>query len=467
VQRALATFASAVLGVAMFVGVAGTVASGASASVSVRQVSAEATGVSGVSTTGTITLGSTSGQPVTIGTDPVGLSIEYPVLANDLGSGPCPPPGLVETLESLGAPTIRIGGDSQDETAPAGTPAFTGVTDLPADFWSQLACLESQTHEPFAIGLNLVSQVPAWAATMASEASSAVPANLLSFEVGNESDIAGPAVPWWDATGLAHTLMPFSNYLEDAQATAAQLPAGANIEGPDFATERWIPAIPKIAAALSLHTIDTHFYPLNACTGRKLVSVKALLSAGASELDPPVRATLAAALSLHLPMVISESNSVSCRGLAGVSDSPASAVWGLRLVINALVGGIASVRFHSSASSYDPFVVVNGIVTVRPLYLGLRAAVDLLPLGAQLQSLRTPSSLLGVVVTLADGQKTYIVSNYAQRSLHVRVRAQGNLALLRVVPNPPVVENQSQEATAGSASVAVAPNSVVAITVSG
>jgi hypothetical protein len=465
VRRPLATLFSAVLALALLAGVVGTVASGAPASVSVRQASVEATGASG--TTGTITLGPTSGQPVTIATNPVGLSIEYPVLANDLGSGPCPPPALVSTLESLGSPTIRIGGDSQDETAPPGTPAFTGVTDLPADFWSQLACLESQTHDPFVIGLNLVSQVPAWAATMASEASSAVPANLLSFEVGNESDIAGPAVPWWDATGLAHTLMPFSNYLGDAEATAAQLPTGANIEGPDFATERWIPEIPKIAAALSLHTIDTHFYPLNACTGRKLVSVKALLSAGASELDPPVQATLAAALSLHLPMVISESNSVSCRGLAGVSDSPASAVWGLRLVINALRGGIASVRFHSSASSYDPFVVAGGVVTVRPLYLGLRAAVELLPLGAQLQSLRTPSSLLGVVVTLANGQKTYLVSNYAQRSLHVRVPAQGNVALVRVVSNPPVVENQSQEAAAGRASVTVAPNSVVAITVSG
>jgi hypothetical protein len=107
------------------------------------------------------------------------------------------------------------------------------------------------------------------------------------------------------------------------------------------------------------------------------------------------------------------------------------------------------------------------VVTVRPLYLGLRAAVELLPLGAQLQSLRTPSSLLGVVVTLANGQKTYLVSNYAQRSLHVRVPAQGNVALVRVVSNPPVVENQSQEAAAGRASVTVAPNSVVAITVSG
>ena len=143
----------------------------------------------------------------------------------------------------------------------------------------------------------------------------------------------------------------------------------------------------------------------------------------------------------------------------------ASAVWALRLVINALRGGILSVRFHSSASSYDPFVVTDGTVTVRPLDLGLQAAVNLLPVGAQLQTLRTPRTLLGVVVTLTDGQKTYIVSNYAHHSVAVTVPAHGKVALVRVVPVAPVVENQSTEAAAGVASVRVASNSVVALTV--
>jgi hypothetical protein len=459
VQRAFVTL----LGAAALLGVAVPGASGASSTGRVAQAVTGASGLTGVS--GTVALGATSGLPVAITTDPVGLSIEYSVLAGDLGTGPCPPPALVTTLEALGSPAIRIGGDSQDETAPAGTAEFAGVTDLPSNFWTQLACLESQTHEPFVVGLNLASQMPAWAATMASEASSAVPANLLSFELGNEPDIAGPAVPWWNATGLARSLMPFANYLEDAEATKAQLPAGASVEGPDFATGRWISEIPQIATALSLQRIDTHFYPLNACTGAKQATISALLSAGTSELDPPVLATLAAATSLHLPMVISESNSVACRGLAGVSNSPASAVWALRLVINALRGGIISVRFHSSASSYDPFVVSGGTVTVRPLYLGLQTAVNLLPVGAQLQSLRTPRTLLGVVVTLPDGQKTYIVSNYAHTSVAVTVHAHGKVALVRVVPVAPVVENQSTEAAAGVASVRVASNSVVALTV--
>jgi hypothetical protein len=412
-----------------------------------------------------VMLGATSGTPVTVVTDPVGLSVEYPVLAADLGTGTCPPPALVSTIEGLGVPTIRIGGDSGDETAPAGTPPFAGVTDLPAAFWGQLACLESQTQEPFVIGLNLASQMPAWAATMAAGARSAVPASLLSFEIGNEADIDGPSVAWWNATAQAKSLIPFQTYLDDAEAVDQQLGPGADLEGPDFATPRWTSEIPQLAGALSLHAIDTHFYPLNACTGLRQATVKALLARGASEPGGAVLATLAQAKSVHLPMVISESNSVACRGKPGVSDSPASAVWGLRLVINMIMSGIQSVRFHSSGSSYDPFVVSGDTVTTRPLYLGLEAAVQLLPVGATVTALRTPKALSGVVVSAPGAHTSYIVTNYAPSARLVTVRTAAAAAtLLSVTPTASGVTSGPLSARDGELRVAVAPNTVVAIT---
>jgi hypothetical protein len=413
---------------------------------------------------GSITLGPTSGSPVTIATNPVGLSIEYPVLAADLGTGPCPPPALVSTLQALGDPAIRVGGDSGDQTAPAGTPPFSGVTDLPADFWSQLACLESQTHEPFVIGLNLASQMPAWAATMAAGARSAVPANLLSFQLGNEADIDGPSVPWWNATGLAQTLLPFSTYLDDAEAIETQLGPGAVVEGPDFATGRWNSDIPQIAAALSLKTINAHYYPLNACTGFAQATTAALLRPGASEPDDSVLGTLAEAQRIHLPTIISESNSVACRGKAGVSNSPASAVWGLRLVLNAIRLGIESVRFHSSGSSYDPFVVSGETVTTEPLYQALVVAEQLLPVGATVTTLLTPPSMSGVVVSSPDGNTTYIVSNYASSTKDVRVHAKGVTSFVSIRPTTPVLATFHASPQHGALLVAVAPNSVLAIT---
>jgi hypothetical protein len=430
-----------------------------------------ATGTSGASGSsgatslgGSITLGPTSGSPVTIATNPVGLSIEYPVLAADLGTGSCPPPALVSTLQALGDPAIRVGGDSGDQTAPAGTPPFSGVTDLPAGFWSQLACLESQTHEPFVIGLNLASQMPAWAATMAAEARSAVPANLLSFQLGNESDIDGPSVPWWNATGLAKTLLPFSTYLDDAQAIETQLGPGAVVEGPDFATGRWNSDIPQIAAALSLRTINAHYYPLNACTGFTQATTAALLRPGASEPDGSVLGTLAEAQRIHLPTIISESNSVACRGKAGVSNSPASAVWGLRLVLNAIRLGIESVRFHSSGSSYDPFVVSGQTVTTEPLYQALVLAEQLLPVGATVTTLLTPPSMSGVVVSSPGRNTTYIVSNYASSTKDVRVNAKGVTSFVSVRPTTPLLATFHASPQHGTVLGAVAPNSVLAIT---
>ncbi len=401
---------------------------------------------------------------MTIASDPVGLSVEYSVLAADLGTGSCPPPELVSTIEGLGVPTIRIGGDSGDETAPAGTPPFAGVTDLPAAFWSQLACLESQTQEPFVIGLNLASQMPAWAATMAAGARSAVPASLLSFEIGNEADIDGPSTAWWNATAEAKSLLPFPTYLDDAEAVEGQLGPGAELEGPDFATPRWTAEIPQIATALSLHTIDGHFYPLNACTGLGQATVTALLARGASEPGGAILATLAQAERIHLPMVISESNSVACRGKPGVSDAPASAVWGLRLVINMIMSGIKSVRFHSSGSSYDPFVVSGTTVATRPLYLGLETAVQLLPVGATLTALRTPKTLSGVVVAAPSGHISYIVTNYAASAKLVTVRAASSATLLSVAPSGSIVTTGQINPVGGKLTVSVARNTVVAIT---
>ena len=401
---------------------------------------------------------------MTIASDPVGLSVEYSVLAADLGTGSCPPPELVSTIEGLGVPTIRIGGDSGDETAPAGTPAFAGVTDLPAAFWSQLACLESQTQEPFVIGLNLASQMPAWAATMAAGARSAVPASLLSFEIGNEADIDGPSTAWWNATAEAKSLLPFPTYLDDAEAVDGQLGPGAELEGPDFATPRWTSEIPQIATALSLRTIDGHFYPLNACTGLGQATVTALLARGASEPGGAILATLAQAERIHLPMVISESNSVACRGKPGVSDAPASAVWGLRLVINMIMSGIKSVRFHSSGSSYDPFVVSGTTVATRPLYLGLETAVQLLPVGATLTALRTPKTLSGVVVAAPSGHISYIVTNYAASAKLVTVRAASSATLLSVAPSGSIVTTGQINPVGGKLTVSVARNTVVAIT---
>jgi hypothetical protein len=407
-----------------------------------------------------VAVGAPAGAAVKLGAAPVGLSVEYQVLARDMGSAACPPAALVSALRALGAPVLRIGGDSQDQTAPAGAAPAPGVSDLGAGFWSRLGCLERETALPIVVGINLASAQPAWAAQIAAGARSAVPASRLSFELGNEPDIYGVHVPWWNGRALSHAPMPFAVYLSRARAARARLGAGARVEGPDFASGRWVAQVPALIRGLGLSAVDAHFYPLAACSPRAKVSAAELLSravvAKVFERISLVRDAAAAAL----PALVSESNSVSCGGVAGVSDGPAAAVWGARAVLEALRAGFASVRFHSSGGRYDPFVVNGSGVTARPLYLALRAIEPLLVRGARLEWIPDAHALNGMA--LVTPRVTFL-DNYGSAPLWVGVSARGGAEVTAIVDGDPVVERSTVRASGGRARVKLPPQSLVAI----
>jgi hypothetical protein len=413
-----------------------------------------------------LVLAAPSGSPIAVGPHPLGLSIEYPLLAHDLGSGRCPPASLVAAIEALGSPTVRIGGDSQDSVAPAGTPAHPGVTDLPPGFWAGVACLERATRAPVVVGLNLASGEPAWAAEMAASARSAIAAPRLSFELGNEPDIYGRRVPWWDGRALRRTPMPWATYLRRARAVAAVLGSGSAIEGPDFASGRWVHAVPMLATTLHLRTLDAHYYPLDACRRPAGATARALLSRQIqTKLNERVRLARYARAG-RLTAVISETNSTSCGGVAGLSDAPVAAVWAVRMILRALRSGFASVRFHSSGGAYDPFVVnAAGAVKQRPLYLGLLAAARLLTPGAVLRPIRNAASLDGAVITAPGGVRTIVLSNYAARPTRVLVAAPATVHVLRIVARAPTVLRAVVVPVSGRARVQLLPNSVEAISV--
>jgi hypothetical protein len=414
---------------------------------------------------GTLALGAPQGAAVTIGRDPIGLSIEYPLLAHDLGGGACPSAALLRTLRALGSPTIRIGGDSQDAVAPAGTPAQPGVTDLPRDFWSQVACLERETQTPIVVGLNLASGETAWAAQLAASARAAIPAARLSFELGNEPDIYGAPVPWWNGHALLGTHMPWPTYLQRARAVEAVIGPGSVVEGPDFASGRWVRRVPMLARTLHLRILDAHFYPLDACRDPTEATAASLLSRQIqTKLDERVR-LVRDARAQRLAAVISETNSVSCGGVAGISDEPAAAVWAVRMVLQALRDGFAAVRFHASGGAYDPFVVNAGVVTPRPLYLGLLSAAGLLRAGAVLRAIPNAASLDALAITRSDGARSFVLSNYAAtpRWVTLAAPAGARVSVLSIVASAPAVRRGVLVATRGRARVELPPNSVDAI----
>ena len=407
-------------------------------------------------------LAAPAGPAVTIAADPVGLSIEYPLLVHDLGAGRCPPPAFVHAITELGSPALRIGGDSQDKLAPAGTARAPGLSVLPARFWMQLGCLERETRIPVVVGLNVAWGNPAWAAAMAAGARTAVPRSRLSFELGNEPDIYGDPVEWWNGRELTANRMPWRTYLARVRALAAVLGPGARLEGPDLASGRWVARVPALARTLHLQTLDAHFYPLDGCHDPSAATTALLSRQIQTKLDERVRLARDAHAA-GLAAVISEANSISCGGLPGASDGPAAAVWAVRMILTALRDGFVSVRFHSSGGSYDPFVVTRGRVIARPLFAGLRAAAGLLRAGATLRAIPNARSLDGVAITARDGARTFVLSNYGAAPTWVALRAKAPVAVLRVAAGSASVSSVRLAAAAGSVRVELPPNSVDAI----
>jgi hypothetical protein len=351
-----------------------------------------------------------SGPGVQIVAAPVGLSIEYPTMAADLGAGPCPPPALVSALQALGSPPLQLAGDSQDLTAPPGTLSgqqasweMATLYQLPAAFWSQLHCLLNTTHEPLTVGLNAKTGQPGWAVQMVTGAQGAA-TNGLSFSLGNEPDLyylpnySSLSRPVADEESAA-----VNAYLQVA-ATLRQAVGTAPIVGPELALPaRWRSELPRVIGSLPAQTVGVHLYPLSACTTPKAVTIGGMLSDEAAEAPRRLAWVVADAREAGVPAILSEANSASCGGVAGVSDSPASGVWAVRFLLNALLTGFQEVRFHLSGAPYDPFAISGEQVLERPLGAALTTLSQWLPVGATLRTLPGVEGLSATSVTAPAG----------------------------------------------------------------
>jgi hypothetical protein len=353
------------------------------------------------------------GPLVRVSMPPVGLSIEYPLIAQYLGTGACPPPRLISELLQLGAPPLHIGGNSQDLTVPSGAlvPPFgswniSTLYPLPTTFWSQLHCLLLSTKEPLTAGINMKSGELAWAAQMVAGAESAA-TNGVSFSMGNEPDLY--YLPNYASLGKApgnRETAGVSLYLQLA-AYLRQALGSAPLVAPELAhATDWRHQFARVIAEVHAQVVGVHLYPLSDCGSPEAVTIPRLLSVESADAPETLAWVVSAANGAGLPAVISEANSAACGGKAGVSDAPPSAVWAVRFVLSALKTGFREVRFHLSGGPYDPFVMRGAQVSTRPLADALTALNRWFPLNA---TLRTVPSSKGVLATAVTGGPVQLI----------------------------------------------------------
>jgi hypothetical protein len=226
--------------------------------------------------------------------------------------------------------------------------------------------------------------------------------NGLDFSLGNEPDLY--ILPNYASLGqklsLEEDVAAVNLYLRLATYLRQAIGGFASV-GPELASAKhWQRQLRGVIAQLHEGVVGVHLYPFSRCKDPRAATIAGLLSARAGDAPRSLAWVVADARAAGLPAIISEANSISCGGIAGVSDSPAAAVWAARFVLSALKTGFGEVRFHLSGASYDPFSVRGGELLRRPLESALFALNRWLPVGS---SLRTASGARGLLATAVSG----------------------------------------------------------------
>jgi hypothetical protein len=338
-----------------------------------------------------------------------GFSIEYPSAGDYFGLPGKPNQAFIQLLRTLGdggagAPAIRMGGNSGDETwwNPDARTQPPGVeTDITPAFISTLRPL-SEVRAPLVLGGNFAIADPGNAVGYVQAAVAALPAGAIeAFEIGNEADLYDrPAIfhvgnqtlirPQRRPIGYSVPLYlaELDKYI--AALNAARTPAWPSVAVGGFAQHGWQVQAPAVLAHVgpAAKFFQQHGYPLNRCRTPRAPGArwrKALLEptgtlpvARAARLVRTVRR-------LGASVRVSEINSATCGGAQGVSDSFASALWGADLLFGMAEAGVVGVNLHTwTGAWYAPISFGGGIPKVRPLLYGMLFFARAVPNGARL-----------------------------------------------------------------------------------
>ena len=286
---------------------------------------------------------------------------------------------------------LRVGGDSSDHTFwdPTILKLPRWVFGLTPEFVARTARVVREMRLHVIFDLNLITATPALAAAWAQEAEAAMPkGSIIGFEVGNEPDLYNHSF-WllateddrFDARVLPNDVTP-SDYAQDFNAYSSLLAKTApNV--PLYAPALAYPnfGYPWLATLLSgphpgLRAISVHRYPYSACafpSSSQYPTIDRILSESATAgMAQTVKPALELAHRNGLPLRLTEINSVTCGGLAPVSNSFATALWAPDAFFELTRLGVVGVNLHARQHAInDPFTFERHGMLARPLLYGL------------------------------------------------------------------------------------------------
>jgi len=292
-------------------------------------------------------------------------SIPNPAYFNDSNTT------FVNLIKELGQGVFRIGGNTVDRSpwvavASSGVDLSKVITDQDID---RLFKFTGATGWKVMYGLNLGTGTPRYAALEAAYVYGRYHDQLLSFEIGNEPDYYG-------ANGLRPSGYSNGDFEKDFtlfyDSIRGRTPA-AIFSGPTTATHTMTWLEPFVRDEQGLIQMATqHYYKMGPASS-PTVTIEKLLNGNAGIISQ-AETMKAVADAYHLPYRIAECNSVFGGGKDGVSNTLASALWGLDLMFVLAEHGAAGVNFHHGGKEsdwYNPIQFNQGQFTPKPLYYGM------------------------------------------------------------------------------------------------
>jgi len=351
--------------------------------------------------------------------DFLGLSFELyslPQIAGYASRG-----DLVTLLRSLGDGVLRFGGVTADTgiawidmaTPP---PAWTSTV-LDAENLVELDGLAAATGWPVLLTIGFGHYEPEVAAREAVVAKAALGERLEAIELGNEPNSFAQhglrSEPW--------TVVQYDAQVALYRSAIEAVAPGIALAGPDAsgsgAFESWGlgEVITQRPALLTGHDYPLGCTELPAPTIARLLSPQILRREEAS-----IRRYLAIAQAAEAPFRLDETNNVSCGGLAGISDTFASALWAAGYLATAMNMGVDGVNMHGSLANcegYSPLCAASsedlavGDLRAQPEWYALllvRALIGERPL----RTITSPRGLSRIVISTflaGDGTLSFLV----------------------------------------------------------
>jgi hypothetical protein len=288
---------------------------------------------------------------------------------------------LVRLLRSLGPGVLRFGGITADENvawtdAATPRPAWATSTIGPEQMHA-LGVLARRSGWQVLLTVGRAHYEPAAAAREVAAAHRSLGPYLAAVEIGNEPNAYGShgfrQLPWI-AQGYEEEV---SSYREAIDA----LTPGVPIAGPDVSGSGVFPEWGEEEALSQKPALLTgHHYPLG-CAQTPSPSIETLLSATTREREAQSLTTyMSVANAYRIPFRLDEANSVSCGGVAGISDTFASTLWATGYITQAMAAGAAGINLQGNPTNCtgytplcapDPAALASGSLRAQPDWYAL------------------------------------------------------------------------------------------------